>query len=83
MKIKNESFSDLLNKYILITIELSRLSALMVYFNDCGDKPRFAATIDTIKRLDTNKLAISIELDKRMPNTNDAKPNEDTTGTSS
>ena len=74
MSIQNEPFSDLLNKHTLITIELARLSALMVYYSDSGHKAKLAQTIDAIKRLELNKSAISIELDKRTqngPNTED------------
>jgi len=74
MNIQNESFSDLLNKYVLITIELSRLNSLVVYYNDCGNKVKLAQSIDAIKRLEMNKSAIAIEFDKRMkngPNTED------------
>jgi hypothetical protein len=68
MNIQNEPFSDLLNKHTLITIELSRLSALMVYYSDSGNKAKLAQTIDAIKRLEMNKSAIAIELDKRIEN---------------
>ena len=68
MNIQTEPFSDLLNKFTLITIELARLSALMVYYSDSGNKAKLSQTIDAIKRLEMNKAAISIELDKRMEN---------------
>lgn len=68
MNIQNEPFSDLLNKFVLITIELSRLSSLMVYYSDSGNKTKLSQTVDAIKRLEMNKSAISIELDKRMTN---------------
>lgn len=70
MKIKSESFSDLMNKHTLITVELTRLAALMVYYSDSGNKTKCAQTIDAIKRLEMSKGAIAIELDKRIPNSN-------------
>jgi hypothetical protein len=76
VSIQSESFSDLLHKYTLIVIELSRLNALMVYYSDCGNSAKFAAAVDAIKRLDMSKSAIAIELDKRMPN-GPIEPNED------
>jgi len=81
VSIHREAFSDLLNKFSLITLELSRLNALMVYYSDCGNNSKLSATIDTIKRLEMSKSTIAIELDKRIPiNTNDSKnhrPDED------
>lgn len=68
MNIQSEPFSDLLNKHTLITIELSRLSALLVYYSDSGNKPKLSQTLDAIKRLEMNKSAIAIELDKRIEN---------------
>ncbi len=78
MNIHSESFSDLLNKHTLITIELSRLNALMVYYSDCGNQSKLAQVIDAIKRLEISKSAIAIEFDKRMPKTHDKPgPNDD------
>lgn len=77
MNIQNESFSDLLSKFTLITIELTRLNALMVYYSDCGNESKLTAIIDAIKRLEMSKSAISIELDKRMPQNEQTKSNED------
>ena len=68
MNIQHEPFSDLLNKHTHITIELSRLSARMVYYSDSGNKAKLAQTIDAIKRLEMNKSAIAIEMDKRTTN---------------
>jgi len=68
VSIQTESFSDLLYKHTLITVELARLNTLMVYYSDCGNKPKLAAAIDAIKRLEMSKSAIAIEIDKRMPN---------------
>ena len=68
MSISNESFSDLLNKYVLIAVELSRLNALMVYYSDVGNHTKLAQSVDAIKRLEMNKSAIAIEFDKRVPN---------------
>lgn len=68
MNIKNESFSDLLNKYILINIELTRLNALMIHYSDVGNSAKSAQTIDAVKRLEMSKSAIAIELDTRVPN---------------
>jgi hypothetical protein len=52
VNIQTESFSDLLNKHTLITIELTRLNALIVYYSDAGHNAKLAAAVDTIKRLD-------------------------------
>ena len=68
MSIQSESFSDLLNKHTLITVELTRLNALMVYYSDSGYEAKFAATVNAIKRLEMSKSAIAIELDKRITN---------------
>ena len=68
MNIQSESYSDLLSKFTLITIELTRLNALMVYYADCGNDAKLAAVIDAVKRLELSKSAIAIELDKRMEN---------------
>lgn len=68
MSIQTESFSDLMYKHTLITVELSRLNSLMVYYSDCGNQPKLVAAIDAMKRLEMSKSAIAIELDKRMPN---------------
>ena len=68
MSIQTESFSDLMYKHTLITVELSRLNSLMVYYSDCGNQPKLAAAVDAMKRLEMSKSAIAIELDKRMPN---------------
>lgn len=76
MNIQNESFSDLLHKYTIITVELSRLNTLMVYYSDVSNKPKLAQTIDAIKRLEISKSAIGLEFDKRMPiNGQSQKPN--------
>ena len=63
-----ENTSALLSKFILITIELNRLNALMVHYSDSGNKQMLVQTVDAIKRLDMSKTAIAIELDRRMPN---------------
>lgn len=63
-----ENTSALLSKFILITIELNRLNALMVHYSDAGNKQMLVQTVDAIKRLDMSKTAIAIELDRRMPN---------------
>ncbi len=68
MNIQSEPFSELLNKHTLITIELSRLSSLLVYYSDSGNQVKLAQTLDTIKRLEMNKSAIAIEFDKRTEN---------------
>lgn len=67
MNIQTESFSDLINKHTLITIELTRINSLMVYYSDCGNKAKYAASLDALKRLEMSKSTIAIELDKRMP----------------
>ena len=72
MKINNESFSELLNKYTLITIEITRLTALMIYYTESGNKTKLIQTIDAIKRLDANKSMIAIEFDKRIPLKNES-----------
>jgi len=71
MNIKDESFSDLLNKHTLIIIELSRLNSLMIYYSDCGNEAKLTATLDAVKRLELSKSTISYELDRRIP-TNDS-----------
>ena len=68
MNIQNEPFSELIDKHQRINIELSRLTALMLYYNDSGNDAKKTATIDASKRLEMNKSAIAIEIDKRMKN---------------
>lgn len=77
MNIQNESYSDLLSKFTLITIELTRLNALMVYYSDCGNDAKLAAVIDAVKRLELSKSTIAIELDKRMPTNEQTEPDRD------
>lgn len=79
MNIQNEPFSELLDKHERINIELSRLTALMLHYNDTGNEARKSQTIDAIKRLEMNKSAIAIEIDKRMKNNvrPTAEPTED------
>ena len=72
MNIRNETFSDLLNKYVLISIELTRLNALMVYYADLGNTTKSAQTVDAVKRLEMSKAAIALELDRRLPNDYDS-----------
>ena len=55
MSIQTESFSDLMYKHTLITVELSRLNSLMVYYSDCGNQPKLAAAVDAMKRLEMSK----------------------------
>jgi hypothetical protein len=63
-----ETYSSLLSKFILITIEMNRLNALMVHYSDAGNKQKLVQTVDAIKRLEMSKTAIALELDRRMPN---------------
>lgn len=83
MSIRNELFSDLLQKHTLITIELQRLNALLVHYSDAGPSKKVSQIADAIKRLELSRKTISIELDRRIPNANDGtEKQEDSTGSS-
>ena len=79
MSIQNESFSLLIEKHTLITIELQRLNALLVHYSDIGPSAKVAQVADSIKRLELSKKTIAIEIDRRMPNA-DHPPTESEDG---
>lgn len=84
MSIQSERFSSLLDKHTLITIELQRLQALLVYYSDIGSSAKVSQAADAIKRLEVSKKTIAIELDRRMTNgtnsNNGTTEQEDSTG---
>ncbi len=68
MSIRKEPLSELLEKYVLIMIELQRLNALLVHYSESGVSAKVAQAADSIKRLELSKKTIALELDRRMPN---------------
>lgn len=71
MSIRNEPTSALLEKYILILIEVQRLNAQFIHYSNAGPQAKVAEVADFIKRLELSKKTIALEIDKRMPNDNE------------